>query len=340
MITANYSVMHFFVDFLCAWGIFRNFQTGSGAYQNYLIYNFCAFALQMPLGILLDVLRSRVSDSLRPWLGQIWVFAGIFLTAAGVFTHPAILGVGNALFHVGAGLDVICEDFAKGHSGRSLGVFVAPGAVGLYLGTILGKHPGDRLSWLLSLSVLVILLAAMLTRQPREPIISTSTNPKKFPILLLCCFAVVVLRSWTGFQTNFDWKATVPFLAVLAVSSGKTLGGFASARFGHGRTMVCSLLLASICFLLGENPIFGLLGLLLFNMSMPVTLYLLAKHMPDTPGLAFGILTFGLFLGFLPVYADVTIPMSATFVCALGSIISAILLYIGWKAVKEHAVSA
>ena len=340
MITANYSVMHFFVDFLCAWGIFRNFQTGSGAYQNYLIYNFCAFALQMPLGILLDVLRSRVSDSLRPRLGQIWVFAGVALTTAGVFTHPAILGVGNALFHVGAGLDVICEDFAKGHCGQSLGVFVAPGAVGLYLGTIMGKHPGDRLSWLLSLSVLVILLAALFTKLPQESVPQSAAHPRKLPILLLSCFAVVVLRSWTGFQTNFAWKSTLPLLAVLAVSSGKTLGGFASARFGHGRTMVCSLLLASICFLLGENPIFGLLGLLLFNMSMPVTLYLLAKHMPDAPGLAFGVLTFGLFLGFLPVYADVTIPMSATFVCALGSIISAILLYIGWKAVKEHAVSA
>ena len=340
MITAIYSVMHFFVDFLCAWGIFRNFQSGSDAYLNYFIYNFCAFALQMPLGILLDVLRSRVSDSLRPRLGQIWVFAGIFLTAAGIFTHPAVLGVGNALFHVGAGLDVICEDFAKGHSGRSLGVFVAPGAVGLYLGTVLGKHPGDQLSWIVSLCVLMILLAALYARLPQDPIFTSAPNPKKLPILLLSCFTVVVLRSWTGFQTNFDWKSTVPFLAVLAVSSGKTLGGFLSAHFGHGRTMVCSLLLAAVCFLLGQSAVFGLLGLLLFNMSMPVTLYLLAKHMPDTPGLTFGILTFGLFLGFLPVYADVTIPMSATSVCALGSIISAILLYIGWKAVKSHAVHA
>lgn len=339
MITAIYSIMHFFVDFLCAWGIFRNFQSGSGAYQNFLIYNFCAFALQMPLGILLDLLRSRMSGPLRSKLGQLWVSAGVILTGVGVFTHPAVLGVGNALFHVGAGLDVICEDFAKAHHGRSLGVFVAPGAVGLYLGTVLGKQSGSHLSCLLSLSILAILLASTLTSRPQEPSPATSTNPRAIPILLLCCFAVVVLRSWTGFQTNFAWKSTIPFLAVLSVSFGKTLGGFVSAHFGHGRTMICSLLLAAVCFFWGQNPILGLLGLLLFNMSMPVTLYLLAKHMPDTPGLAFGILTFGLFLGFLPVYAGVSMPISASATCALGSMISAVFLYIGWKAVKGNAVS-
>ena len=339
MITAIYSIMHFFVDFLCAWGIFRNFQSGAGAYQNYLIYNFCAFALQMPLGVLLDVLRSRTSGSLRPRLGQFWATAGVILTAAGVFAHPAVLGLGNALFHVGAGLDVICEDLAKEHRGKSLGVFVAPGAVGLYLGTVLGKTPDDNISWVIAPILLMILLAALFTKLPQEPVSTSETNPKKLPILLLCCFVVVVLRSWTGFQTNFAWKSTIPFVAVLAVSFGKTLGGFVSARFGYGRTMVYSLVLASVCFLLGEHPVFGLLGLLLFNMSMPVTLYLLAKHMPETPGLAFGILTFALFLGFLPVYAGVSLPVSATLFCALGSLISAILLYVAWKAVKGNAVS-
>lgn len=338
MITAIYSIMHFFVDFLCAWGIFRNFQFGTGAYQNFLIYNFCAFALQMPLGVLLDVLRSRISGALRPRLGQFWVTAGIILTAAGVIAHPAVLGLGNALFHVGAGLDVICEDFAKEHRSKSLGVFVAPGAVGLYLGTVLGKIPGDSISWIVAPILLMILLAALFTKLPQEPPSTSETNPKKPSILLLCCFAVVVLRSWTGFQTNFAWKSTIPLLSVLAVSFGKTLGGFISARFGHGRTMVCSLISASLCFLLGEHPVFGLLGLLLFNMSMPVTLYLLAKHMPETPGLAFGILTFGLFLGFLPVYAGVSLPVSSTLFCALGSLISAILLYVAWKAVKGNAV--
>lgn len=277
---------------------------------------------------------------MRARLGQLWVVGGVILTGAGVFTHPAILGLGNALFHVGAGLDVICEDFAKGHEGRSLGVFVAPGAVGLYLGTIWGKQPGECISLIISFCLLAILLAVLLTKIPREPIAKPCGSSQKLPLLMVICFTVVVIRSWTGFQTNFAWKSTIPFLAVLAVSFGKTLGGFVSAHFGHGRTMVCSLLLAALCFLLGETAILGLLGLLLFNMSMPVTLYLLAKHMPDTPGLAFGLLTFGLFIGFLPVYAGVSVFISGPYICALGSVISAVLLCIGWKAVKERAISA
>ena len=38
----------------------------------------------------------------------------------------------------------------------------------------------------------------------------------------------------------------------------------------------------------------------LFNMTMPLTLWACARLLPETRGFAFGILTFGLFLGFLP----------------------------------------
>ena len=53
-----YSLAHFLVDFLCAYMIFRKTHESTLFYTGLLLYNFCAFAVQMPLGILADRLNA------------------------------------------------------------------------------------------------------------------------------------------------------------------------------------------------------------------------------------------------------------------------------------------
>ena len=156
MTTGIYAVMHFFVDYICAWAMYFRMRTGSFAYGDFLIYNFCAFALQMPLGTLLDLARSRAEGRIRAFLPLLWSGAGVLLTGLGAMIHPALLGIGNALFHVGGGLDVIVEDFQKGRNGKNLGMFVAPGAVGLYLGSMKGNEEFGLSSLILTLVLLVL----------------------------------------------------------------------------------------------------------------------------------------------------------------------------------------
>lgn len=339
--TAIYAGMHFLVDFLCAWAMFGFFQSGAEAYGNFLIYNFCAFALQMPLGTLLDLARGIVRRKDR--LPLLWTGLGVILTVLGALFHPAVLGLGNALFHVGGGLDVITEDFACNRKGRNLGIFVAPGAIGLFFGTLLGKTGTGYGILILGGVLLAALFVGLLVKKPCQ------ADPKAWNkgrgsvlILTLCCFTVVALRSWTGFAATFPWRSRelLAVLAVLAVAGGKALGGFASGRFGPGRTMGVTLGSAAVCFLLGDLPVFGLLALLLFNMSMPVTLYLLAENLPKMPGFSFGLLTFGLFLGFLPSYSAVTLPISGTIAGMAGSLISALLMLLAWKAVDRGKLSS
>ena len=45
--TALYSVLHFLVDGVCAWAMLGPL---AGGMESYLLYNFCAFVLQLPLG--------------------------------------------------------------------------------------------------------------------------------------------------------------------------------------------------------------------------------------------------------------------------------------------------
>lgn len=337
MNTAVLSGMHFLVDLICAWAMFGTF--AELGYESYLVYNFCAFALQMPLGTLLDLLYRKKGN---PYLPVACTLLGLVLTCIGAMLHPAVLGVGNALFHVGGGMDVILDDFRQRKKGRELGLFVAPGAVGLFLGTRMGKA---RAGSLVILAAMAVLLAIPLLRRKRTASVQeipADQSGKGILILAAGCFAVVVLRSFVGMSVSFAWKtgAVYPLLAVLAVALGKLSGGFAAARFGCVRTAGWSLLVAAVCFLMGQRPIFGLAALFFFNISMPVTLYLLAERLPELPGFSFGLLTFGLFLGFLPVYAGAALPVSGCALGAAGSVLSALILKIAGKAVEKPYVSA
>lgn len=316
MTTICYSLLHFLVDLCCAYAMFRFFGEGSGGYANVLLYNFCAFALQMPLGALLDGQK-------RGSAPRIWAAMGVICTALGSLLHPALLGLGNALFHVGGGVGVIREDSGRGWKGRALGVFVAPGALGLYLG---GQMAGFDLTWvlfaalMLSLVPLLRLEDAMGGPAPREE--------KQSPVPMICCFVVVALRSWVGLSVGFAWKQGfwMGLIAVCAVVLGKAAGGFASARFGAKGTVIGSLGLACVCYLVSDIPLLGIFALFFFNMSMPITLYQLWLRHRALPGFSFGLLTFALFLGFLPVYMGWSLPVSGGVFGAVGSLVSLVLL--------------
>lgn len=320
MSTALYSVLHFLVDFSCAHAMFREFLNGTDGYANILLYNFCAFALQMPIGTALDWFADRCRR-----LPAFIAALGVAVTILGGFTHSTVLGLGNALFHVGGGIGTIQEDNANGWKGRALGVFVAPGALGLFLGTRLAKNV--YIIPILIAAMSICILPLFFLRQIPDAGYSQIRRPKSC-LPLLCCFLVVILRSFVGMAVTFEWKQepALALAAILAVVLGKAAGGLAAAQFGTRNTVVVSLALAATCYFLGNQAVFGIGALFFFNMTMPVTLYQLALRHPGLPGFSFGLLTFALFLGFLPVYAGFEVPISGTALGALGSLLSLVLL--------------
>ena len=314
MITTIYSILHMFVDGICAFAMFGRF---SG---NFLIYNFCAFALQMPFGAMLDYFN-------REKYNKICASLGVIFTLLGMWVHPAVLGVGNALFHVGAGVDVIQEDKKNGWNGQALGIFVAPGAWGLFLGAqIIGGATGSLQIFL----TCIIIMLIFFTKPGRSKVFAEGTNSSKIS-LLVACFFVVILRSYVGMAVTFSWKTTTiaATIAVVAVVLGKMVGGILAARIGTKRTIVGSLLLAAVSYGLSSNMIMGIMALFFFNMTMPITLYLLVKRWKELPGFSFGLLTFGLFLGFLPVYYGVQLPVSGQVIGVVGSVASLVILLAG-----------
>lgn len=325
----SYSAAHFIVDFACAFLMFKSIAGSPDWYLCVLLYNFCAFALQMPIGILADAYNRNFLFALA---GCLMIASAYGLTLLPVLA-VVVAGMGNAMFHIGGGVDILNISQEKS---SALGIFVSPGAFGLYLGTILGGSGGFSIIFvLLALIGAAALIFFSHNAQGGEypsnaefSLQSTASNPRI--IAAACFFLVVCLRSYVGLTLNFPWKGVGSWSLLLigAVVFGKIAGGFAADRFGLVQTSVISLGLAALLFLFPGIPPAGVASVLLFNMTMPITLWAMAKIFPGAKGFSFGLLTFGLFIGYMPKYFAVGTYVPAWFF-ALMAVASLALLYVG-----------
>ena len=67
-----YSVSHFAVDFACAFLVLRYFGNRADTAMLCLIYNFFAFAMQLPMGIMADKLNKNSLVALCGCVFGIW----------------------------------------------------------------------------------------------------------------------------------------------------------------------------------------------------------------------------------------------------------------------------
>ncbi len=106
---------------------------------------------------------------------------------------------------------------------------------------------------------------------------------------------------------------------------GKTSGGFLYDKLGGFPAAILSLGLAAVLFCFSGTPVCGCAAVLLFNMTMPLTLRAAADLLPGARGFSFGLLTLALFLGFLPEYLRLP-SVAAGWTYALACLLSLALL--------------
>ncbi|MCM1522871.1 MAG: hypothetical protein NC120_00275 [Ruminococcus sp.] len=336
-----YSAAHFFVDLSCAVVMLKFAYNGDPSVI--LVYNFCAFALQMPFGIVLDRFGGARSAAAAGCgliaLSCFFCMLPFFRTG---MTAAVISGIGNALFHTGGGIYMLNE--FEGAS--ALGVFVSPGAIGLYMGICLSAEESGTAAVLpiLSMAVFAAALSAVPhifkenipDRYGKDPFSAPLPLNDKAAAAML--FAVVVIRSFGGFAVSFSWKTAgaASLAAVIVTASGKAAGGFLSDKYGMKRTAAATMLLSAVLYIFSDNIAAGLAAVLLFNMSMPITLKGAADIFGDAKGFSFGLLTFALFLGYIPSYAGNT-GASHGAMSAL-CVISAVLLTACFKLCRKEDV--
>lgn len=330
-----YSLAHFCVDFACAFLMFCYIAGTPEGYLYVLLYNFCAFGLQMPLGVIADKLNRNFLLAVVGCAVTASAFGLVYIVPMGAVLAA---GCGNAMFHIGGGIDVLNLSEANP---APLGVFVSPGAFGVYFGTIFGKQSDLPVTLILAaLAVSALSISALRKVQKGYPANAAfsleGAKAGGAVAAAVCLFFVVCMRSYIGLALNFPWKGEgrLGMMLICAAVFGKVLGGFAAGRFGAVKISVISLGIAALLFLFAQIPPMGIFAVLLFNMTMPVTLWAMAKILPGAKGFAFGMLTFGLFLGFLPVYLGVGVLPDSSLSFALLTAVSLGVIWVGLRRAK------
>lgn len=352
--TFAFALCHFVVDFACVstmlCAVSRVLgESGQGSLElialSILLYDVVAFAFQLPVGIALDKLDK---NSLAAMLSYALVGGGVLFSlvpfALIEWFAVLLLAAGNALFHCAGGLCVL--NISQKHAGPS-GIFIATGAVGVFLGTFSAQY--GRLQVAFSLLVLLFLCASI-TRVVQKvnkkywnihnaPFAIPEFSSRTLLAIFLLCF-VVALRSYTGIVMAFPWKSEMLLLAlsILGVFAGKALGGMVADRIGFRTTAIFSLIAAATLFVPSwEMPLMGLLAVFFFNFTMAITLASLANILHEAKGTAFGLASFSLAIGALPALVGFRIehPVMLSGI----SLVSALALGVGLTLVKDSVAT-
>ncbi len=291
-------ISHFFVDFLCTALLASHTGTldGESILSLAILYNGLAFAFQLPLGAMGDLLDGRRSFAA---IGCLLVAAGSFIPSP-VFMCLCI-GLGNALFHVGGGRESLQKSDNKA---AAVGRFVAPGAVGIFLGPRLAN-----ILWLRSfalpgvLLILAVLLLALRAKYSPAVFPKRGFSPIRLACILSCMFLTVFLRSYMGTVLRFSFLTHLFGAAsfTVCVFLGKFFGGSLADRFGVLPFSAAAQVACVLCFTLSVPfPWLAYPGIFLFNTTMAITATELYRCLPHLPGTMFGLTTLALFLGVLP----------------------------------------
>lgn len=334
-ISANlfvYGTAHALIDAICVavvFSIFKN-QMVSPATFSFLIilYNVLAFGLQVIIGFVVDILKSPRASAI---IGSILTAISAFIFLYFPLLAVVLAGIGNALFHVGAGS--ICLNLTP-QKASAPGIFVAPGAIGLMVGTLLGKS-GQFIAWPFVLALAVLCMLMFFVQKPSinyQTEIPKETSFNSFELILLLILFSITVRSMVGMVIEFPWKTDMNLLVVLtvAVVAGKAVGGILADKFGWVR-IACGSLFLSIPFLVfGTNSAWlAITGMFLFNFTMPVTLVIISNVLPGRPGFAFGLTCLALLIGALPAFTNLKHVLNGQTFIFVIIVLSLISLYFG-----------
>ncbi|MCR5260713.1 MAG: hypothetical protein K6C94_02625 [Candidatus Gastranaerophilales bacterium] len=326
-IVGIYGAVHALVDFCCAAVVYSyvgKIETLT-LLQAVVIYNVLAFGLQSVFGFAVDKIKKPQNFSI---VGCMLIITAFF-TMKNIMLTVILTGLGNALFHTGGGY--ISLNMGNGRA-KLPGVFVAPGAIGLFLGAFWSKVCSQNYLLIILLLVSVALMTFFEPKEEEQKCLAVKSDFPIYMLIFICILISICVRSFVGLSYDFVAKGNFNLMLVMvfAVALGKAAGGFISDKFGMYNTAVIGLLLSIPLLKYGEIlPFLAILGMFCFNLTMPITVTALANMMPKYKGLAFGLTTLMLLIGFLPVIADYKIPQSMMFFEVI--MVSVIVTAIGLK---------
>ena len=252
-----------------------------------------------------------------------------------------ILCIGNALLHVEG-----AEVTLRSSNGKmaSPAIFVGGGSFGVVTGKLLAATTVNY--WLIvffSLSMIPFILLADYykkdTLKDKNPCKNFNYHNKNMNTKLVVLFAVLIVfvRAYMGYGIPTSWNKTTleTILLFSFMGVGKCLGGIMVDLIGMRKTAILSIACSLPFLLFGDQiMIISLFGILLFSMTMAITLGLLVSTLKKAPGLAFGLTTIGLFLGTAPIFFIKFTTLLSN--CILITVLTGICLIMALKIIPKE----
>lgn len=298
-VTGYQALSHLLLEVVCYSMLIASSEKGEAILPIALLYDALAFVPQGLIGLW------TCHHSQRP-LG--WLGCGLLAVGVVVFPFQPLVGIvlaalANSILHIAGALATIANS-----SGKLLNpaIFVAAGSLGVFIG---------QTYWLSFVGQIVIVgliglcwritLKMNCPSQQSVPPVDLVKQKYGYAMVVSVSFMTVVMRSYVSYCIPTAWKqGMIPtFCLFFAYALGKALGGY---LIDLGQSKLVSILstFVSLPFLLAGKEVMwlSLIGIVLYSMSMALTLGLFLSVMPEKPGVAFGFTTLGLFVGSLPVF--------------------------------------
>ena len=298
-----YFIVHFILEVSCFYTL-ASFTNSTHYFIIALMYDLFAFVPQGIIGAISDKYRNIN-------FGLIGIVLTIFALISLKFNLSliivmALLTIGNCLVHVDG-----AESTLRTSNGKMFpsALFVSGGAFGIITGRLLYKY-GISVMFIIMINVISMLLVILSSKYKKDEDLELKNfnyDNKKVSIISLIILStfVVAVRSFSSYGIPTSWNQTViqSILLFSFMGIGKALGGLLIDKVNIKFTSIISTILALPFLLFGDSNMYlSLIGVMLFSMTMPVTLALLVSRLKKSPGIAFGFTTIGLFFGSLPAF--------------------------------------
>lgn len=340
-IVSTYSLCHFIVDFVCAIFILGKLpyiaETNSELITSLIIYNFFAFAFQVPLGYILDKFKIYKYIAI---IGLCIIGLCYLINFNNIFILATLVGIGNALFHLEGGVNIYGLSDRKAFLN---GLFVAPGALGIFLGT---TFHDELIVTYLPIALIFISIPLLFLVQKQEIYKELEENKKdnfnnfSAALIVILIGISIIIRSIGGSAIVYTWKSgfTLGIIYTISIVIGKAFGGLLADKFGLLKVALISLTCSAVCLLLGYNVhIFAYIGILLFNIPMSITLTILENTLTKKIACAVGLNTMFLFIGYLICFIDTTI--NNNFILLVSVLLAMLSICFAYKLYLKGGVS-
>ena len=299
-----YFIIHFIIE-ITSFYIVSSYIDTNLVWILALMYDFFAF---VPQGIF-GYLKDKGIKTNFTIIGMILSTLSLILLYFNLNSIVVILvlSIGNCMIHI-QGAETTLRT-SNGQMAPSA-IFVSGGSFGVITGKILAMY-NVPIPFVIIINLLMLIPIAICNKyvyliddKNLEKYNFSNKNINSKVIITLAVF-VVIVRAYMGYGIPTTWNKTLiqTILLYCSMGIGKAMGGILIDSIGIKKTALLSTI-GSLPFLLFGNNVMAisLIGIMMFSMTMAVTLGLIVSEIKKYPEVAFGFTTIGLFLGSLPVF--------------------------------------